>query len=126
LCVDDEASILKSLVRVFMDSSYEIITADSGEEGLKVLEKTPLIQVVMSDYRMPGMNGLEAARQIREFNNKVPIIAQTANALKGDKELALEAGCSDYISKPVESTELLRIVNQFTGRRNGTVSRRNF
>jgi CheY-like chemotaxis protein len=57
---------------------------------------------------MPVMNGYEATRQIREFNKTLPIIAQTAYGLKGDREKAIEAGCNDYISKPINSALLLK------------------
>ncbi len=60
------------------------------------------------DIRMPDMNGYEATRQIRKFNSDVVIIAQTAFGLAGDKEKAIEAGCNDYISKPIKKNELLK------------------
>ena len=64
---------------------------------------------------MPGMTGLETTRRIREFNPKVPIIAQTAYSLSGDREMAIEAGCNDYISKPINRKELQNLVKKYTG-----------
>ncbi len=61
---------------------------------------------------MPVMNGLEATRKIREFNTAVVIIAQTAFALLGDKEIALAAGCNDYISKPINKAELIQKIKK--------------
>ncbi|RMG57167.1 MAG: response regulator [Deltaproteobacteria bacterium] len=66
LCVDDEKNVLKALRRVFMDDDYEILTASSGEEGLQVLEEEMPVQVVISDYRMPGMNGVDFLREVCE------------------------------------------------------------
>ncbi len=59
LCVDDEKFVLRSLTRFFMDDDYELLTATSGEAGLKILEEEPGIQIIISDYRMPGMSGVE-------------------------------------------------------------------
>ena len=61
------------------------------------------------DIQMPVMNGYEATRQIRKFNNDVIIIAQTAYALAGDREKAIEAGCNDYITKPINKNELFAV-----------------
>jgi CheY-like chemotaxis protein len=62
------------------------------------------------DIRMPDMSGYEATRQIREFNREVVIIAQTAYGLIGDREKAIEAGCNDYIAKPIKKSELLQLL----------------
>jgi CheY-like chemotaxis protein len=64
------------------------------------------------DIRMPKMDGNEATRQIRQFNKDVIIIAQTAFAFPGDKEKAIEAGCNDYISKPINSTFLYELIKK--------------
>jgi len=58
LCVDDERNVLRSLERIFIDDDYEIVTATSAEEGLRILESNGPFQVVVSDYRMPAMNGV--------------------------------------------------------------------
>lgn len=63
--------------------------------------------------RMPGLSGLDATRQIRQFNREIIIIAQTAYALVGDKELALEAGCNDYITKPLKQEVLAEIFRKY-------------
>ena len=66
LCVDDEKNVLKALRRLFMDEDYEILTASSGEEGLEILGNESPIQVIISDYRMPGMNGVDFLQKIYE------------------------------------------------------------
>jgi CheY-like chemotaxis protein len=65
------------------------------------------------DIQMPVMNGHEATRQIRQFNKDVVIIAQTAFGLSGDREKAIEAGCNDYISKPINKDELLSLIKKY-------------
>ncbi len=66
LCVDDEPNVLKAVRRLFMDDDYEILIAESGEEGLQELDNGPEVQVVISDYRMPGMNGVDFLKQVCE------------------------------------------------------------
>ncbi|GFO56754.1 hypothetical protein GMSM_37610 [Geomonas sp. Red276] len=64
LCVDDERNVLRALERIFMDCDYEILTASSGEEALRLLAEAPVVRVVISDYRMPGMNGVEFLKEV--------------------------------------------------------------
>lgn len=64
LCVDDEQNVLKSLERFFIDDNYEILCAASGEEGLEIMQKAAPVQIVISDYRMPGMNGVEFLKEV--------------------------------------------------------------
>lgn len=64
LCVDDERNVLRALERIFLDDDYEILTAASGEEGLQLLDESPLVKVVISDFRMPGMNGVEFLKEV--------------------------------------------------------------
>ncbi|NOR86994.1 MAG: response regulator [Bacteroidales bacterium] len=85
----------------------EIIYAKTGKEALEICQNNSNIDVVLMDIKMPVMNGYKATREIRKFNKNVIIIAQTAYALKGDKEKAIEAGCDDYITKPLIKQELL-------------------
>ncbi|MCM0080401.1 response regulator [Geomonas sp. Red32] len=64
LCVDDERNVLRALERIFMDYDYEILTASSGEEALQLLAEAPVVRVVISDYRMPGMNGVDFLKEV--------------------------------------------------------------
>lgn len=66
LCVDDEKNVLRALERLFMDEEYEVLTATNGEEALAVLAETPGIQLIISDYRMPGMDGVDFLKQVNE------------------------------------------------------------
>jgi hypothetical protein len=87
--------------------------AQSGLEALEIMHNHPEIDLVMMDIRMPGLNGIETTRMIREFNNQVVIVAQTAFGLVGDKERSLEAGCNDWISKPIQKNDLLALIGKY-------------
>ena len=90
----------------------KIYFAKTGIEAVKLCRSQTDINLVLMDIKMPDMDGYEAARQIRTFNKTVPIIAQTAYALSGDREKALEAGCNDYISKPINNKVLLHKIGK--------------
>jgi PAS domain S-box-containing protein len=98
-------AILKSL-------NCEIIRCFNGIEAVGACRSNPDADVVLMDIKMPLLNGYDAARNIREFNNNIIIIAQTAFALSGDKERAINAGCNDYISKPIRRNDLLTLIKK--------------
>ena len=103
---DDEISerLLRTAIRMI---SKEILRARTGVEAIETCRKNPDIDLVLMDIKMPEMNGYEATKLIRQFNKEVVIIAQSAFALVGDREKALEAGCNDYIPKPIKKEVLL-------------------
>ncbi len=106
---DDEVS--ESVLSIMLeDFSNEILYAGTGLEAIEVCRQHTDIDLILMDIKMPGIDGFETTRRIREFNKKVVIIAQTAYALRGDKTKTLEAGCNDYISKPINKDELLRLL----------------
>jgi CheY-like chemotaxis protein len=114
---DDEVSemLLQSTVKMF---GKGIINARTGTEAVELCRQNPDIDLILMDIRMPEMGGYEATRQIRGFNKQVVIIAQTAYGLSGDREKAIEAGCNDYISKPINRTELLAMIQKHFGNNN--------
>lgn len=103
--------------RMLEKRGHLVTLASSGEEAIEFFNSSPFDAILM-DVQMPGMNGLEATARIRQIEQTtgghVPIIAMTANAMKGDRELCIAAGMDDYISKPLRSVELFRTVEQFT------------
>jgi len=101
LIAEDDDMSKEFLSMVFTKCCKEIFNATTGVEAVEVCRNNPDIDLVLMDIRMPEMNGYEATRQIREFNKDVVIIAQTAYGLSGDREKAIDAGCNDYISKPI-------------------------
>ncbi|WP_146066658.1 response regulator, partial [Candidatus Venteria ishoeyi] len=109
---DDETSEMLISIAV-QEFGEEIIRVETGIEAVEVCRKIPGIDLVLMDIQLPKMNGYEATRQIREFNTDVVIIAQTAFGLSGDKEKAIAAGCDDYISKPIKTEELDKLIVKY-------------
>ncbi len=108
---DDETS--EMLISIELEKfSKEILKVTTGLDALEVCRKHPDIDLVLMDIQMPGMNGYETTRKIRDFNKEVIIIAQTAFALTGDREKAIEAGCNDYIPKPIKKAELQSLIQK--------------
>jgi len=109
---DDEVS--KMFISIIVEKySQEIIKVKSGQEAVDACRQRPDTDLILMDIKMPGMGGIEAAKQIRKFNKEVVIIAQTAFGLIGDREKAIEAGCNDYITKPVDKDELMTMIEWF-------------
>jgi len=88
----------------------KVLHAQNGIDAIRISRGNPDIDLILMDIKMPDLDGYEATRQIREFNKDVIIIAQTAYGLEGDREKTLEAGCNDYISKPIIVDELLALI----------------
>ncbi|NVO20164.1 MAG: response regulator [Bacteroidetes bacterium] len=111
---DDPAS--EVLISIALEPlAREIIKVRSGIEAVDVCRSRKDIDLVLMDIKMPVMGGYEATRKIREFNDKVIIVAQTAYGLSGDREKALEAGCNDYIAKPIHLETLEKIIRKHLG-----------
>jgi CheY-like chemotaxis protein len=109
---DDETSEMLITIDV-KKFSKNVLIAGTGSEAVEVSRNNPDIDLILMDILMPVMNGYEATRQIRQFNKEVVIIAQTAFGLFGDREKAIEAGCNDYISKPINRAELLALIQKY-------------
>ncbi|MFC2102132.1 PAS domain S-box protein [Bacteroidota bacterium] len=109
---DDESSNL--FLSTALHSYYrEIYRAMTGTEAVEICQRTPDIDLVMMDINLPELDGYEATRQIRKFNKDVIIIAQTAYGLPGDMEKALEAGCNDYMSKPINFKLMKEVIQKY-------------
>ena len=108
---DDEVSseFLKSTLNGMFK---EIIVVDNGKDAVETCRDNPELDLVLMDIKIPIMNGYDATKEIRKFNKDLLIIAQTAYALHGDKEKAIESGCNDYITKPIDKELLLEIINK--------------
>ncbi len=112
LVVDDDVRNLFALTTVFERFNINIITAESGKEAINLLNENPKIEMVLMDIMMPEMDGYETTQKIRREhkNSSLPIIAVTAKAMKGDRQKCIEAGASDYITKPVKIDQLLSLM----------------
>jgi PAS domain S-box-containing protein len=113
LIADDDDTSRKLISIAVKKISKVVLEVKTGFEAVELCRKNPDIDLVLMDLKMPGLNGYGATRQIREFNKDVVIVAQTAYGLFGDKEKAIDAGCDDYISKPVNLTELKDLIQKY-------------
>ena len=118
LLVDDDARNVFALSSVLERRGMNVLTATTGLEAIELIEKTPQLAIVLMDIMMPGMDGYQAIGAIRKnpMHRRLPIIALTAKAMKGDREKCLEAGASDYLAKPVDTEQLLSTLRNWLHR----------
>jgi len=109
---DDETSDLL-LTKMLEKNNHEVFHVNNGEIAVESCRNISGFDLILMDIRMPGIGGYETTRQIRQFNKDVIIIAQTAYGLSGDREKAIESGCNDYISKPINKEELLGLIQKY-------------
>ena len=115
LVVDDDIRNIFALNSLLERHSMQVISANNGQEAIKLVDDTEDLSLVLMDIMMPEMDGYETMRRIRatpKFRT-LPIIALTAKAMKGDREKCLEAGASDYVAKPVNTDQLLSLVRMW-------------
>jgi CheY-like chemotaxis protein len=119
LVVDDDVRNVFAITSVLERHRMQVLSAESGREAMRVLDKKPDIDAILMDVMMPDMDGYETMRAIRENRRfeSLPIIAITAKAMKGDRDKCLEAGASDYIPKPVDVQRLLSLLRVWLHRR---------
>ncbi len=115
LVVDDDVRNIFALSSVLERRGMIVKSATTGREAIEILEKEPGVAAVLMDIMMPEMDGYETIHHIREKQNlkKLPIIALTAKAMKGDRDKCLEAGASDYLAKPVNTEQLLNTIKMW-------------
>ena len=115
LVVDDDVRNLFAITTVFERYNINVITAESGKEAITLMNESSDIEMVLMDIMMPEMDGYETMQKIRREhkNNSLPIIAVTAKAMKGDRQKCLEAGASDYITKPLKMDQLLSMMRMW-------------
>jgi signal transduction histidine kinase/DNA-binding response OmpR family regulator/HAMP domain-containing protein len=112
LVVDDDVRNIFALTALLEANGMSVSFAENGKDAIEVLERTPSVRLVLMDVMMPGMDGYETTRAIRDDPSyaSLPIIALTAKAMKGDREKCIGAGASDYIAKPVDPDQLLSLM----------------
>ena len=117
LIIDDEKSI-RVLLKNYLQKDYEVTAKENGEEGMAWLQQGNLPDLIVADIQMPKMDGYEATRKIREYEKEtgkhIPIVAMTAHAMKGDKEKCLAAGMDQYLAKPLDTNEVVKIIREYT------------
>lgn len=120
LIVDDNAQNLKLARVLLVGEGFEVRTATDAEEALTTLE-TFMPSLILMDLQLPGMDGLELTRRLKAdpVRNHIVVIALTAYAMKGDEEKARAAGCDDYVTKPIDTVAVPRLVREHLARVRG-------
>jgi two-component system, sensor histidine kinase LadS len=116
LVVEDNPDNMYVMDRILSHQGYQVHQANSGEQALHLLRAMP-VDLVLLDMQMPGMDGYSAVKALRAMPglSELPVIAVTASSMAGDRERTLQAGCTDYMPKPVDTRELMRLVAFYLG-----------
>lgn len=113
LIVEDVESNYLYLQAVLTKITNNVVWVENGVDAVKYVKENAEIDIILMDLQMPEMNGYEATKQIKALFPAMTIIAQTAFAMSDDKERAMEAGCDDYLAKPIRSKDLLETVQKY-------------
>lgn len=113
LVAEDVTINFKLLQVALRKTKIQVLWAKNGQEAIDMCRENPDIDLVLMDIQMPIVDGYEATQQIKQFRQDLPIIAQTAFAMSGEKEKSIEAGCDSYITKPIKKDKLLELINHF-------------
>ena len=114
LIVEDNEDNLYMIKFILESNNLNVIVARTGMEGFELaLKENP--DLILMDIQLPDINGLEVTKMIRqsEINNFIPIIVLSSYAMTGDKQKALEAGCTDYLEKPIEPETIMNNINMY-------------
>jgi two-component system, cell cycle response regulator DivK len=112
LIIDDDARNIFALKAVLKSKGFDVVTAGGAAEGMNVLRNED-VGVVLLDMMMPDIDGYQTIDLIRAYDEKIPIISVTAQAMIGDRERCLAAGARAYVPKPVDVDELVALLNEF-------------
>lgn len=117
LVAEDEDSGFRVLERILNNEGIEAIRAVNGQEAVNIAISDKSIHLIIMDIKMPVLNGVEATRIIHKAIPELPIIATSAFAMPGDRKVFIEAGCVDYIPKPIKSEVLLSLIKCYIPKR---------
>jgi CheY-like chemotaxis protein len=115
LVVEDE-EINWLYLNEILKNRVKVLRAVNGKEAIELVKQNPGIDIILMDIKLPDINGLELTKIIKTMNDRIKVIAQTAYALSGDRESVIAAGCSGYISKPVNRDELLNLIIAYSNK----------
>jgi len=115
LVVEDNDMNMQLVEFLLEEGGYAIVKATSGEEALTLTREGTAPDLILMDIHLPGMDGLSVVRAMKEDarTSRIPILALTAHAMRGDRDRFLEAGCDGYISKPIDVKTFLRSIQQY-------------
>ena len=114
LYVEDNFQNKRLVRKILTARGYEVLEADDGLTGVEIATKE-LPDLILMDISLPGIDGVEATQRIKasEGTARIPVIALTANAMRGDRERFIAAGCDDYLPKPISTTDLLGLIGSY-------------
>ena len=113
LIAEDEETNFLYLRAALSRTGVKILRAKTGREAVSVIKTTDQVDLILMDIKMPEMNGIDATIEIKKYNKKMKIIAQTAYAMEDDRELYFQAGCIDYLAKPIHRDLLLSTISKY-------------
>lgn len=113
LVVEDVEFIYQYIEELLMPTGVQLLYAPTGSEAIRICKEDTSIDLVLMDIQLPDISGLEATAQIKKFRKELPVLAQTAYAQSGDREMAMTAGCSDYMSKPLNKDVFFSKIARF-------------
>jgi len=114
LIVEDNDLSSKIIMKMLKNLNCEYHHVTSGEAAIEYINQKPATPLVLMDLKLPGMDGYEATRIIKQINPKISVVAQTAFAMSEDKEKAYEAGCNDHLSKPIDMEKLKLVIKAYS------------
>jgi two-component system, cell cycle response regulator DivK len=115
LAVEDDDVSLEFLKELFEPYKVKLLSTNNGKSAIDICKSEKQIDLVLMDVQLPVLNGKEAMKQIKSFRPDLPIIAQTAFAMAGDREMYIDEGFDDYIAKPINVEQLLSSMDHFIG-----------
>lgn len=115
LIVEDDLLSAKFLEALIIDTNANVLIAKSGQEAIDMIKEKEDINLILMDIQLPEVDGHEATKQIKEQSPEIPIIAQTAHAMAEDRRKSLDAGCDDYVTKPINQDLLMEKIEQYLG-----------
>ena len=113
LIAEDDTFSYKLLEGFLKKTHAKVLHAEDGIQAIEICKSNTAIDLILMDVQMPEMNGIEATKAIKEIRKNVPVIAQTANAIAEEKQKCMEAGCDDFVTKPINITELFAKIDQW-------------
>lgn len=120
LCIEDNRTNMLLVSRIVEAEGHELLRAETGPRAVEILKETRP-DVILLDVNIPGIHGLDLARMIKDDEDlkDIPVIATTANVLVGDKERCLEAGCDEYLPKPLDIRRLRQLMRRYLANGDG-------
>jgi CheY-like chemotaxis protein len=113
LIAEDEETNYLFVEAILEDTKAELIWAKNGKDAIEKFSQVSGVDLILMDIKMPEMDGLTATKHIRQMDRNVPIIAQTAYAMSEDKNKCISAGCTDYLTKPINHRLLLATIDKY-------------